>query len=88
MDFGLKRAKNPKESQEALMREINSTFWMELNITIKILAFYILSFQNSWYFTFLHFMGTKHPLNQLVETTNQVVNRACFTFIFTSNKIK
>jgi hypothetical protein len=36
--------KNPKKPQEAFMRAINSVFWIELNITLKILAFCILSF--------------------------------------------
>jgi len=40
LNFGLKRPKkNPKEPQEALMRAVNYVFWMELNMTLKILAF-------------------------------------------------
>ena len=31
--------KNLKEPQEAIMRTRNSVFWMELNITLKILTF-------------------------------------------------
>jgi hypothetical protein len=34
------------------MRIINSAFWVELNVTLKILVFYILSLQSSWHFTF------------------------------------
>jgi hypothetical protein len=30
----------------------NLIFWMELNTPIKILTFYISSFQSSWYFAF------------------------------------
>jgi len=30
------KKKSPKEPQETLMRAINSAFWMELNITLKI----------------------------------------------------
>jgi len=46
-DFGLKRPKSTKEPQEAIMETINSTFWMELNIILKFLAFYISLFQNN-----------------------------------------
>jgi len=39
LDFGVKRPKNsPKEPQEAITRSINSAFWMELNITLKIFS--------------------------------------------------
>jgi len=41
--FGLKRPKNPKELQEALMTAINPE---------EFLAFYISSFQSSWHFAF------------------------------------
>jgi hypothetical protein len=41
----------------------NLAFWMELNTLMKILAFYILSFQNSWYFAF--YGGIKHNLSSL-----------------------
>jgi hypothetical protein len=43
---------NPKEPHEALMRVINSAFWMELNMTLKILVVCILLFQSSWHFVF------------------------------------
>jgi hypothetical protein len=36
-----------KSHKEALMRAINSAFWMKLNITLKILGFCIPSFQSS-----------------------------------------
>jgi hypothetical protein len=36
---------------------------MELNTPMKILAFCILSFQSSWYFTFYILWGTKHSLS-------------------------
>ena len=62
--------KKPKEPQEALMRAINSAFWMELNITLKILAFCIPSFQSSWHFAFCILWGTKHPLNEMAKTRN------------------
>jgi len=56
MDFGLKYPKkNPNEPQEVLMRSINYVFWMELNITLKILSFYIPSFHSSWHFVFYIF---------------------------------
>ena len=42
------------------MRTINSALRMELNMTLKILAFCILSFQNSWHFAFSIICGTKH----------------------------
>jgi hypothetical protein len=38
------KRKGPKEPQKALMRIINYAFWIELNITLKFLAFYIPSF--------------------------------------------
>jgi len=44
--------KNLKEPHEDLMRTINSVFWMELNMTLKILAFCIPLFQSSWHFAF------------------------------------
>jgi hypothetical protein len=44
LDFGLKRPKNPKNAHEALMRAINSAFWMKINMTLKILTFFIPSF--------------------------------------------
>ena len=47
--------KNPKEPHEALMKTINSVFFMELNITLKILTFCISLFQSSWYFIFFAF---------------------------------
>jgi len=53
------KKKNP---QKNLMRAINSVFWMELNMTLKILAFCIPSFQSNWYFVFCIFFGTKHPV--------------------------
>jgi len=53
LDFWPQETKNsPKEPQEAMIRVMNSVFWMKLNITLKILAFYILPFQNSWHFVF------------------------------------
>jgi len=52
-EFWPQEAKKPKKSPlEALMRTINSVFWMELNMTLKILAFCIPLFQNSWHFAF------------------------------------
>jgi len=45
-------------------RAINSAFWMELNITLKILAFCIPSFQSSWHFAFCILWGTKHLLSK------------------------
>jgi hypothetical protein len=30
LDFGLKRKKNPKEPQQAIMRVINSVFWLKV----------------------------------------------------------
>jgi len=50
--------KSPNEPQEALMRAINSAFFMELNITLKILAFCIPSFQSSWHFAFYGELNT------------------------------
>jgi hypothetical protein len=44
--------KNQKEFQEAFMRAINSAFWMELNMTLNILAFCISSLQNNCHFVF------------------------------------
>jgi len=58
------KKKTKKEPQEALMRAINSAFWMELNMTLKILAFYISSLQSSWHFAFWILWGTKDPLSQ------------------------
>jgi len=58
----LEAKKSPKEPQEALMRAINSAFWMELNITLKILAFCIPSFQSSWHFAFCIF-----PLRKITK---------------------
>jgi hypothetical protein len=52
--------KNSKEPLEALMRAINYVFWMEPNMTLKILAFCIPSFQSSWHFTF--FLELNTPL--------------------------
>ena len=40
------------------MRIINSAFWVELNVTLKILVFYILSLQSSWHFTFWTVCGS------------------------------
>jgi len=34
------------------MRAINYAFWIELNMTLKILTFCISSLQNSWHFVF------------------------------------
>jgi len=50
-----------KEPLEALMRAINSAFWMKLNMTLKILAFYISSFQSSWYFAFYFLLELNTP---------------------------
>jgi hypothetical protein len=36
----------------------NLAFWMKLNTPIKILAFYISSFQSSWYFAFHEELNT------------------------------
>lgn len=46
------------------MRAINSVFWMELNMILKILAFCISSFQSSWYFVFCIPWRTKQALKQ------------------------
>jgi len=39
----------------------NSAFWMELNMTLKILAFCIPSFQSSWHFTVCIFLELNTP---------------------------
>jgi hypothetical protein len=36
---------------------------MKLNMTLKILPFYILSLKSSWHFAFWILWGTKHPLD-------------------------
>jgi hypothetical protein len=43
----LKRQKKPKRASRGHNEGKNFAFWMELNITLKILAFCISSFQNS-----------------------------------------
>jgi len=43
-----------KETQEAIMRAINSAFWMKLNTTIKILYF---AFHHSKVVGILHSLG-------------------------------
>ena len=40
-EFWPQEVKKTKEPQEALIRTINSAFWMELNITLKSLVFCI-----------------------------------------------
>jgi hypothetical protein len=53
LDVGLKRLKKKAKRQKALTHPIKKlAFWMELNTPIKILAFYISSFQSSWHFAF------------------------------------
>jgi hypothetical protein len=58
--------KTQKEPQEALMRTINSASWMELNMTLKILAICISSLQSSWHFAFYILWGTKHPICHII----------------------
>jgi hypothetical protein len=51
--FWPQEAKKKAKRQKALTHPIkNLAFWMELNTPIKILAFYISSFQSSWHFAF------------------------------------
>jgi hypothetical protein len=48
LDFGLKRPKKKPKSQKAFTHPMkNLAFWMELRTLMKILAFYISSFQSS-----------------------------------------
>jgi hypothetical protein len=55
LDFGLKKPK----SQKALTHLMkNLAFWMKLNTPMKILAFCISSFQNSWHFAFHEELNT------------------------------
>jgi len=57
----LKRPKKPKRASRGQMRAINSAFWMELNIILKILVFCIPSFQSSW-FLYFAFYGKLNTL--------------------------
>jgi hypothetical protein len=51
---GKKKAKKPSRTHEKF------DILDELNTLMKILVFYILSFQSSWHFAFYILWGTKH----------------------------
>jgi hypothetical protein len=57
-----KKKKTPKWASRGFMTTVNSTFWMKLDMTLKILVFCISSLQSSWHFVFWILWGTKHPL--------------------------
>ena len=63
--FWILALKNLKWASRDFMRIINSAFWTELNMTLKILVLCISSLQSSWHFVFWILWETKHPLNNL-----------------------
>jgi hypothetical protein len=63
LDFGLERQKKSQKAKKTLTHLMkNLVFWTELNTLMKILAFDISSFQNSWHFAFCIPWETKHNL--------------------------
>jgi hypothetical protein len=62
--FWPQEAKKSQKAKKTITRSMkNLAFWMELNTPIKILVFYISSFQSTWYFVFCIPWGTKHSLS-------------------------